>query len=318
MKAKTSTIRAIDLCAGAGGWACAARGLPIEIVAAVDFWEPACRTYRLNHPRTDVIQADLRDGAVRRRLIELAKSAGVNLVLGGIPCEWLSIRRNVGKKPGASELEGQRATLKAVLNMVKAISPRWWCLEDVKGLVAELPAGTPWIEIDAADYSPQRRKRIYVGEFPRPQGTGPLISPRSKLVMRDCLRPGPYRIGTRSFGREFVTSNSFHPDKAYAAASGGKSPTICNLSSRRDPEFLVIDDTIKVNGGARQLEWQEGAALQGFPQDYIFYGSPSDVGAQIGRAIQIDTGRVILQGIVRQWEETTKSTKSTKKEKAER
>ena len=27
-------ITAVDLCCGAGGWACAARGLPISIVAA--------------------------------------------------------------------------------------------------------------------------------------------------------------------------------------------------------------------------------------------------------------------------------------------
>lgn len=57
-----TTIRAIDLCAGAGGWACAARGLPITIVAAVDFWRPACETYRLNHPGVKVIEGDLREG----------------------------------------------------------------------------------------------------------------------------------------------------------------------------------------------------------------------------------------------------------------
>jgi site-specific DNA-cytosine methylase len=304
-------IRAIDLCAGAGGWACAANGLPIEIVAAVDYWEPACKTYALNHEWTKVTQDDLRLGEAQDRLLEWLRANvpagpgagefGIDLILGGIPCEWLSIRRNVGNAVGQGELDDQRKTLRAVLDLVKKIAPRWWCLEDVKGLVAELPAGTPWIELDAADYSPQRRKRIYVGNFPRPAGTGPLLDPRSTEVLRDRLRPGPYRIGRRSHGRQFVTSDAFDPGKAYVAYPVNKCPTICSLSSRHDPEFLVADGWLP--GGARQLEWQEAALLQGFPDDYLFYGSPSDVGIQIGRAVQIDTARVILRGIVRQWEE---------------
>jgi len=294
---KGRTIRAIDLCAGAGGWACAARGLPIEIVAAYDCWEPACKTYQLNHPSTQVIHTDLRDEEVQAQLLQLYQQQGVDLMLGGIPCEWLSVRRNVGNAPGSHEMEAERRTLRAVLALIERAQPTWWCMEDVKQLTRELPPGTPWIELDAADFSAQRRKRIYVGNFPRPEGVGPLVMPRSTLVMRDRLRPGPYRIGRRSHGRKLVTSNSFAVNKAYAAAIDAKSPTICVLTSRHDPEFLVIDD--RLPGGARQLEWQEAAILQGFPEDYLFFGSPTDVGTQIGRAVQIDTARMILAGIVR-------------------
>lgn len=254
-------------------------------------------TYQINNPRTTVINGDLRDAALQRRVID-DYSGKVQLILGGIPCEWLSIRRNVGNGVGDEELEQQRATLNSVLDLVAAIGPQWYCLEDVKGLAKELPAGTPWIEIDAAAYSPQRRKRIYVGNFPRPTGVGPLLEPESKEVLKDRLRAGPFRIGARSHGREFVTSNAFSPDKAYVAPVEGKSPTICTLTSRHDPEFLVYDE--RLPGGVRQLEWQEAARLQGFPEDYMFFGSPTDVGTQIGRAVQIDTARVILSGIAKE------------------
>jgi site-specific DNA-cytosine methylase len=43
-------IRAIDVCAGGGGWAVAARGTPIRIVAAFDHDEDCLATYCFNHP----------------------------------------------------------------------------------------------------------------------------------------------------------------------------------------------------------------------------------------------------------------------------
>lgn len=288
-----NVIRAIDLCCGAGGWACAARGLPIRITHAFDVWPVACKTYEINHPDTRVLCADVRGvlaGSVIRGL-----SGEVDLVLGGIPCGWLSVYRNVGTeatrvKP--AELSGERETLDSALALIRDLAPRWWCLEDVQGLVDELPPMVPWVAIDAGDYGPQRRKRVYVGSFPAPaQG-------RCAAVLRDRLRPGPYRIGRRTFGRTPVKSKSFGRDVCYAAIPGEKAPTVCAMSSRRDAEMAVIDP--RLPGGKRQMEWQEAASLQGFPEDYLFYGSPTDVWVQIGRAIQIDTGRAILEAIVRE------------------
>ena len=166
----TKRIQAIDLCAGAGGWACAARDLPIDVVLAVDFWPRACKTYELNHPSTEVLCGDLREPEVQDRIRQLAGQ--VDLVLGGIPCEWLSLYRNVGhEKTRTSEDEkgAERRTLDNVLELISDLNPRWWCLEDVLGLVKELPPLTPWMKLDAATYSAQRRKRVYVGRFPAPR-----------------------------------------------------------------------------------------------------------------------------------------------------
>ena len=283
-------IRAIDLCAGAGGWAVAARGLPIRMTHAFDFWPVACKTYSLNHPGTNVVCGDLRDPAIQAQVRALRGK--VDLILGGIPCEWLSVYRNVGHdatrvKPG--EVADQRKTLDSVLVLVRDLAPRWWCLEDVKGLVKELPPLMPFQVIDAAGYSAQRRKRVFVGEFPAPpKGT-------CKEVLRDRLRPGPYRIGPRTFDRTPVKSKSFRATTCYAAYPHEKAPTLCAVTSRRDAELAVIDPWLPA--GKRQMEWQEAARLQGFPEDYLFFGSPTDVYLQVARAIQIDLGRAILGGI---------------------
>lgn len=296
---KGRPIRAIDLCAGAGGWACAARGLPdpgVEVVLAVDMWEPACRTYGLNHPRAQVLQADLREATVRRQILRLARELGpIALVLGGIPCEWLSVYRTL-QQPTEEEIARERDTLDSVLALVEEIGPTWWCLEDVAGIVKELPPFTPHVQIDAAEYSAQRRKRTYVGRFPLP----PKGDCADTLASR--MRPGPYRIGRRCFDRKPVRRRNFTRDCTLAAELDRKAPTVVAISSRRDAELAVVDPSLPSGDpaavGKRQMEWQEAATLQGFPDDYLFWGSPTDVGIMVGRAIQIDTGRAILRAIV--------------------
>jgi len=285
-------IRAIDLCCGVGGWACAARGLPIHITHAFDLWPEAAKTYEINHPETEVVVGDLTRRAIYRKLID-ACSHETDLVLGGIPCETVSILRNgwnPKNRPRQPEIADWRKLLDRCLYIVRMLGPRWWCLEDVAGIVQHLPPLTPWVEINSAEYSPQARRRIYVGEFPRP--------PRgaNMEVMRSRLRPGPYRVGKRLWPMTPATSNVYDGSHCYGAAADRKSPTICSFSSRRDAEMGVLDPSLP--RGKRQMEWTEAARLQGFPEDYLFYGSPTAVSKMIGQAIQIDTGHAILKAIV--------------------
>lgn len=287
------TLTAIDLCCGAGGWACAARGLPIRVVCAVDLWDVCCRTYRTNHPGVDVRCADLRDAGVREQIA--TEFAGVDVVLGAIPCEWLSVRRNVSggaKATPEAERRAERATLRAVLKLVRQLAPRYWCLEDVLGLRAELPASVRSTQIDSGHFSAQRRKRLYAGAFPLPSPPG---NPVERFGQK--LRPGPYRIGRRSADRRAVRARSFSATEVYSAdVEDPRSPTICAFGSLRDSELVLLDSGLA--NGRRQMEWQEAASLQGFPEDFVFYGSPNDVWKQLGQAIQIDTGRAILEAIV--------------------
>lgn len=264
----------------------------MNVGLAVDLWKPACLTYRLNHPKTDVVQGDLRDPDVQAKVLHFARQLDRDrlVVLGGIPCGWLSTYRHLNKvKP--AERQKERETLDAVLELVKKINPRWWCLEDVKALLRELPILTPYQEINARRYSGQRRKRVFVGDFPPPAHAD------CQDVLRDKIRPGPYRIGRRAFGRTPKTHRTFTPEAALGAWLHRKGPTVAGISSRRDAEWVVVDE--RVPGGIRQIEWQEAAVLQGFPPDYVFYGSPTDVAAQVAPAIQIDVGRAIVTSMVR-------------------
>ncbi len=278
-------LRAIDLCGGAGGWAVAARRLPIDIIAAVDWWEPALLTYKLNHPDTYVVRADCKSIPVRPE--------DFDLVLGGIPCQWLTIMRSklLGNPPKPEEIQRERALLDSILAWIKDLNPPWWCLEDVPQLVRELPLFTPYQVIDSQNYSGQRRKRVYVGRFPPPAPNG-----KAGLLASDYLRPGPYRVSVPSRNRHPQRHHCFTGETFYPIEAARKMPTILGLQSRHDNQRGVVDERLPSH---RSLEWQEGAIAQGFPEDYVFVGNWTQVGQMISNAIQIDTGRAILEGIVK-------------------
>lgn len=283
-------LTAIDLCCGAGGWACAARTLPIRVVVAVDMAPAAVRTYQLNHPTTKVIQGDVREKSVAAQ-IEAAFGLGMpDIVLGAVPCHWLSKYRRMNSV-GTEERTAERRTLDSVLGLVRHFNPQYWCIEDVVEIIKELPPMTPYLVIDASTYSPQRRKRAFVGDYPPPDVPG------NDELLKHVLRDGPYRIGTRALGREVAQRRTFDRGVSYGALLDKKAPTICNIGSRRDAEMVVVDP--RLPGGKRQMEWQEAASLQGFPPDYVFVGSPTDVCLMVAVAIQIDVGRAILAAIVR-------------------
>jgi site-specific DNA-cytosine methylase len=273
-------LRAIDVCAGAGGWAVAARGLPINIVAAFDREADALKTYALNHPGTETILCDVVTH-------NFAKWKGIDLILGGIPCEQVSAFRAIHKTK-SPEIDGLAKLITRCLSLPKLLRAPHWCFEDVCQLEKHLPILTPHFIVESASFSPQRRRRMFVGSLPCPNGGA------DERVLEHALRRGPYRIGGRLYGRTPSVNFNNKPRSFYPWMPHKKSPTVFTLNSRRDAEGAV-----KFREHWRQLEWQELAALQGFPDDYIFCGSPSRVTKMIAQAVQIDTARAILSNFVR-------------------
>ncbi|MBV9128045.1 MAG: DNA cytosine methyltransferase [Verrucomicrobia bacterium] len=274
-------LTAIDVCAGAGGWAVAARGLPIEIVAAFDRADDCLATYARNHPGVETVRCDVSTHDFR------AWKGGVDLILGGIPCEQISDYRAIHKSSDA-EIAGFAALIDKCLALPRELGARWWCYEDVARIEKLLPPLTPHFMVDAQSHSAQRRMRAFIGNCPMPErGT-------CGDTLQRHLRRGPYRIGSRLVGRQPSRNNAFKPDTFYPWEPAAKSPCVITLTSRRDSEAA----TRHGEQHWRQLEWQELASLQGFPDDYLFVGSPSRVTKMIAQAVQIDTARAILQALV--------------------
>jgi site-specific DNA-cytosine methylase len=298
-------LRAIDLCCGAGGWACAARGLPIRWVAVADLAADCIETWELNHA------ADHPD--CRRLLVDLANedgiaavrraAEGVDLVVGGIPCEELSCARGAAPVTEA-RMSGWYAMTDNVLRLVAELSPRWWAIEDVIQIERHLPLPIEigwtisWRRIEAGDFGPQRRLRTFLGEFPDPQ---PEPGPRT---LGDCLRPGPHRTiaAAESYSAHYPGHhNSCHlgRDRLREIRAADPCPTVMggiNRGSRQRRAFMTRGG----GGRLRQIDWRELAIAQGFPEDYLFVGGYQRVEKMIGQAISIHVGRAILKAILRE------------------
>ncbi len=272
-------LKAMDVCAGGGGWAVSARGLPIDIVAAFDREPLYLKTYKQNHPRVECIECDVLtfDG--------WDAFAGVDLVLGALPCEQISpARANI--PPSEVEFEQLRTLAKVLLGLPERLGATHWCFEDVIQVIPYLPLMTPNFVEDAKWFSGQNRKRAWIGNVPRPR------RPNDTRVLRDYLRSGPFRVSARLEGREPNTHGKLG---FYPWEPSKKSPTVIQLTSRQDAHAAV-----RCGDGWRQLEWQELAALQGFPADYVFVGPPNKVMKQIAQAVQIDIARAILEALCRE------------------
>ena len=125
-------FKILDLFSGAGGFSYGMEKNPhFKTAIATDFNESALDTFKFNMPETEIIIGDITDIAVKNSIIENSKRRGVNMVIGGPPCQVFSLK---GKKLG---LEDKRNYLfKEYLNIVEQLQPEVFVIENVKALLS--------------------------------------------------------------------------------------------------------------------------------------------------------------------------------------
>lgn len=167
-----SALRVADLFCGAGGLSEGFREAGFRVVAGSDADPDACATYALNFPEARTVNGDIREPAVRREL--LASAAGVDVVIGGPPCQAFSQVRNHSRI-----IDDPRNSLyREFLRVVGKLEPVAFVMENVPGLqqmgvkeqvledLALKGAYRVAVQVlDAADFGvPQTRQRIvFVG-----------------------------------------------------------------------------------------------------------------------------------------------------------
>lgn len=119
----SSQIRTLDLFCGAGGSSYGARSAGAAIVAGIDNWEPAIRTFEANFPEAKAIQRD-----IRRLSPSVVKSAigDIDLILASPECIHHSRAKGNGKRSEAS-----KRTVFHVTRFAKVFQPEWIVIENV-------------------------------------------------------------------------------------------------------------------------------------------------------------------------------------------
>lgn len=117
-------MHSIELFSGAGGLALGLEASGFEHVALVERNKDACATLRLNRPKWNLIESDVRK-------VNFAELGPVDLVAGGPPCQPFSIG---GKAHGYDDL---RDMFPQAVRAVRELRPKAFMFENVRGLLRQ-------------------------------------------------------------------------------------------------------------------------------------------------------------------------------------
>ncbi|TIT20143.1 MAG: DNA cytosine methyltransferase [Mesorhizobium sp.] len=121
-------LRALDLFCGAGGISHGLTAAGFEIVAAIDNWKPALKSYQSNFPTHRLLSCDL-GNLDQRQWKELRSLGTLDLITGGPPCQGFSIQR-IGKND-----DDRNGLILAFSHLVANLRPRMFLMENVPGLL---------------------------------------------------------------------------------------------------------------------------------------------------------------------------------------
>jgi len=292
-----SRLSCLEICAGAGGQSSGLELAEFGHELAVEIDPDACQTLRLNRPRWNVFQGDV------RKVIG-TDYRGIDLLAGGVPCPPFSI---AGKQLGEDD---ERDLFPEALRLVEEARPKAVMLENVRGLstakfqtyrnsvkarLADLGYLSDWQVLNASEFGvPQLRPRFILVaalpeyferfEWPGAQGTPPTVGEKLYHLMARDGWAGADAWAERADGiaPTIVGGSRKHggpdlgPTRARAAwlelGVDGRG-----LANHGPDELTAVDHTPR-------LTLEMAAAIQGFPPEWKFYGRKTAAYRQIGNA----------------------------------
>lgn len=303
-------LTSLELCAGAGGQALGLESAGFEHAALIEIDRDASATLRLNRPQWNTLNLDL-------KAFDATPFEGVDLVAGGVPCPPFS---KAGKQLGA---EDERNLFDEALRIVREAKPRAVMLENVRGLLDECFADyrahilselnalgyeAEWRLLNASDYGvPQLRPRaILVAlrkelwptfSWPKPQGNPPTVGQTLGDLMAGDGWPGAADWAEKA---DAVAPTLVGGSKKH----GG--PDLGPTRAKRAWAALGVDgkgiaDTPppKDFTGMPRLTTRMAARIQGFPDEWRFWGGKTARYRQIGNAFPPPVARAVGLALAR-------------------
>lgn len=129
---KVFNFHILDLFCGAGGFSYGMEKNPhFKTVISLDNDSFVGETFKKNMPECEVIIGDITSETIKGQIIEKSKKYGVNMIIGGPPCQGFS---NKGKKLGLKD--PRNFLFREYLSIVEELKPEVFVIENVKTLLS--------------------------------------------------------------------------------------------------------------------------------------------------------------------------------------
>ncbi|MDG6245053.1 MAG: DNA cytosine methyltransferase [Methanolobus sp.] len=176
-----------DFFCGAGGFSEGFRQNDLDLVLALDNWQPAIDTHHLNHPGCNAVKMDILELDTPEKIDDIVPD--VDVLIGSPPCVSFSGSNRAGKADKSLGLKLIESYLRIIAWKKSKGQLKYWLLENVPNAgnyvkdrytwkELGLPGNGPDLVIErrevlnAADYgAPQTRKRFICGDYPLPEPT---------------------------------------------------------------------------------------------------------------------------------------------------
>lgn len=310
----------VELCAGAGGLALGLERAGYNPVALIEFDKSAAATLRKNRPFWPVVEADMRTVDFTQY-----RSAGVDLLVGGLPCQPYSIEGlGLGRDdPRDLLMEGARA--------VDEMRPRAFAFENVLGLLNARHAdhlgdfmkklrrsgyAVQIIRLQAEDYGvPQERTRILIvgmGKSAIGAFRAPPTCPEWRTNMGDALEDLMAENGWSGAAAWAEALRTRIVERNGVQLRGATASTVVGRKGgSRDKEkarWAAKGIDIRNVGDAAPTQAEADAAgpnflpsltlrmrarLQAFPEYWSFVGGKDSAARQVGNAVPPPIGLAI-------------------------
>lgn len=324
-------MKVISLFSGCGGLDLGFERAGFQIPIANEYDKTIWDTFKVNHPKTHLIEGDI------RKVNETEFPEDIDGIIGGPPCQSWS---EAGALRGIDDARGQ--LFFDYIRILRSVKPKFFLAENVSGMLAnrhseavkniinlfeESGYDVTLNLVNAKDYGvAQERKRVfYIGfrkdlkvDFKFPEGS--TKDDEKKITLRDIIwdlqytaipatdknKHNPAAINnneyfTGAYSPIFMSRNRVKAwdEQAFTVQASGRQ---CQLHPQA-PKMIKHDknDCRFVPGKEnlyRRMTIREVARVQGFPDSFKFiYNSTNDAYKMIGNAVPVNLAYEVATAI---------------------